>query len=707
MKTTIFLFNTSDFQINQLPMALQQTELDFCNFVVEELMKNEHNAYASNFRKVENYAAPRTRRSSKFIKAPKPMDLTILQTNLKNGKYSNSTDFRTDVGLIFTNCYDHESLLGVKFESCMQLEEAFRDLWEQKDDWIREHQPVETGSGEEDEHNNGNEDEHYEDNDGENEGNEQEKEEDEGDEDEGDEDEEEDNEEVKDEKKDIPEVPDQILVIQTQQLEKMAQHAAEAELAVERNNSELGDSVVDSLDPPNSTQNDHKRSREDEESGSRKSPRLSESLQCPNEEGLETVLPSIPLLASTPAPIFGDLIVSLSKTDPAFDCRVDRARLCATSIKLNEVLDKASQTYPPSVNGRLQYLLQLDDVVEDNVPQLVARPLSGLAQLRPDTASTEALKPCTNVKEEPGVREEAEIQEQKRKLFTDAYREMLIIMHGQGQEIDTSIPLHIALSKVELVTKVVAFYDVLPLTGRHLRAMINEYGDEVWPAIRNDPPRWLDLAMQLQDFWWYREAMIHIIGSFPDISLSGWSDISKYEIPAKVKSIIELKSRFLKTAVNNLANDLHNNDILDENGQLLPFGRRFEEWVAVHQWREWLSEELRKVRTITSHSTSIDASKIRPLIRKLHNGLHACFSVNEKRKELPPDRNHHWMKYEDHMNTMAAYAQRAVQVSGLAKNKLKVNVDGKAHAVEYLTCSDIDRGDVPWSSRQKKAADES
>jgi bromodomain-containing factor 1 len=117
-----------------------QVELKFCEYVLKELNKPKHKTVSWPFMAPVDPVALNIPTYHKIIK--KPMDFKTIGNNLQAGTYANSKEFYNDSKLVFANCYKFNISGDDVYRMGKQCEEAFDEIWETKDHWIAENQPV-------------------------------------------------------------------------------------------------------------------------------------------------------------------------------------------------------------------------------------------------------------------------------------------------------------------------------------------------------------------------------------------------------------------------------------------------------------------------------------------------------------------------------------------------------------------------------------
>ncbi|EPY51712.1 bromodomain protein [Schizosaccharomyces cryophilus OY26] len=114
-------------------------EMKFCQSVLKELLKKQHESYAYPFYKPVNPIACGCPDYYKVIKHP--MDLCTMQNKLNHNEYASLKAFEADMLLMFKNCYKFNPpgtpvhIMGKKLES------VFQKLWAEQPDFDSEAYP--------------------------------------------------------------------------------------------------------------------------------------------------------------------------------------------------------------------------------------------------------------------------------------------------------------------------------------------------------------------------------------------------------------------------------------------------------------------------------------------------------------------------------------------------------------------------------------
>ncbi|EEB07604.1 bromodomain protein [Schizosaccharomyces japonicus yFS275] len=109
------------------------TEMKFCQAVLKELFKKQHETYAYPFYQPVDPVAFGCPDYFKVIKHP--MDLGTMQNKLNHNEYANIKDFEADVNLVFKNCYRFNPPGTPVYLMGKKLETVFRSKWAEKPDF--------------------------------------------------------------------------------------------------------------------------------------------------------------------------------------------------------------------------------------------------------------------------------------------------------------------------------------------------------------------------------------------------------------------------------------------------------------------------------------------------------------------------------------------------------------------------------------------
>lgn len=105
-------------------------ELKFCDQVIKEVMKKQHEAYAYPFYTPVDPVALNIPDYFRVIK--KPMDLSTIQNKLKTNQYDNANEFEADIRLMLANCFKFNPGGSAVHTMGRKVEEVFNKKWTEK-----------------------------------------------------------------------------------------------------------------------------------------------------------------------------------------------------------------------------------------------------------------------------------------------------------------------------------------------------------------------------------------------------------------------------------------------------------------------------------------------------------------------------------------------------------------------------------------------
>ena len=117
-----------------------ETQLRFCKHVLDTLKKSKYWGQAQYFLEPVDPVALNIPNYHSVIK--KPMDMHTMEDKLNDNQYEKAKDLEEDFRQIFKNCYKFNVENDVVWSAGKQFEQTFDDIWDTKDAWIEQHEPV-------------------------------------------------------------------------------------------------------------------------------------------------------------------------------------------------------------------------------------------------------------------------------------------------------------------------------------------------------------------------------------------------------------------------------------------------------------------------------------------------------------------------------------------------------------------------------------
>jgi len=298
-----------------------------------------------------------------------------------------------------------------------------------------------------------------------------------------------------------------------------------------------------------------------------------------------------------------------------------------------------------------------------------------------------------------------EIRPPSRQEKVQAMHSLLSIFYGKSPLISSN-DIDISLRQSEHLMKAAHVYGVVTLVRPHIGNILSQFGRPLYHAILREPLRWLKLSIQLQNAPFFREAMIHVVGTFPDKitaeTLSGFSD--------RVKGLVESKVAEMRQKMSTV-NEILFSASIDYNGarvRLDPYDKSyFDSWFVTQMWRSWFCDNVAECRIPSRHPSEPNTmTKLGMLYRKIGDGHDTYLPVHEVQEVL---RNFtvanssegtsfipgflQWHEAPLDLGLMKKYAQQEVQ--NICKNESMLSP--KEGKFQYLTCTSIATHELPWA----------
>jgi hypothetical protein len=280
----------------------------------------------------------------------------------------------------------------------------------------------------------------------------------------------------------------------------------------------------------------------------------------------------------------------------------------------------------------------------------------------------------------------------------EAYNNLFLTYYNKTPEIDTN-NIQKALSQFELLLNVAAYYGSLPTVRLHINGILNQCGRELYKAILQNPPRWLFVSIYLESVTIFNEALIHIVGNYPQWP---WKTFPQSRLTPEILEVIKNKVDELQSLRAKVNESLFMSTLKVE-GKEVALGRANKEvldtWCTVQLWRDWFCRALN--RTKASRPTKIIDAAMYRTIAKGGDVYLPLAGVKDWREEYDVMRLDcaKWKSedLEEDLAIMKRYAQE--QVKPLLENRSMLSVEEEG--IEYFTCTKVDNDELPWV---KKAA---
>ncbi|KAH8815565.1 hypothetical protein F5884DRAFT_895439 [Xylogone sp. PMI_703] len=276
----------------------------------------------------------------------------------------------------------------------------------------------------------------------------------------------------------------------------------------------------------------------------------------------------------------------------------------------------------------------------------------------------------------------------------EAYDGLFRIAHHIPPNI-TSRPLSVSLPRVELLLELSCQYRNIHLVRSYIIAEILQYGHELFYAIKDDPVRWLRIALYLECKLIFWEAVIHLVGQYPAIPPTA---IPEYDPPESIMLFLKQKAEDLQALKNGIDKNLYEANIYingEELSLLTVDNSSFATWLVIQSWRDWFIQfhptYLANYHKSTPELTAAERYKI---IVKADDSYLTAESVRasfQKYFKLTPEQLDE-LGIEEDIEMMKNNGKELALPLVVNRSMLDVEKAG----VHYLTCITVEECEYPW-----------
>ncbi|PPJ59743.1 hypothetical protein CBER1_09513 [Cercospora berteroae] len=389
----------------------------------------------------------------------------------------------------------------------------------------------------------------------------------------------------------------------------------------------------------------------------------------------------------------GDVIIVLDRHDLSISCR----------IRSEDLRKGSAATYLPepdlSRGDGVRYLCVLDSSLGEHMPRLAGRPLSH--EIR---EGERVYSQCNTSGESEGAKEESTDHQKdsssdscgstSNKLdWIRAYETFLrMLSHVEPKyHLINSKSARVALPQLEALSRIAAAEKAnLPSSAITTAAklLFAEYPD-IWPAIAEDPARWLMIAENFHVVPVFKEAILHLVGQYPSLS---------------VRSAIFTPSESNMVTIGRLATQKYYHNLAIDHEILLLTSDDVEtdslEYTLLAHYLEWVKEHIR----IHGHGKS-DAEN--PSKFCDHKGDAQCLQpAHFYLFEALGERTGEKLSSEERDTVREYLKTLKAKVSSLVEPMVKsyLQYDGK-HELPYLTNVSLSDKDMPWMTEEAGSGD--
>lgn len=307
-----------------------------------------------------------------------------------------------------------------------------------------------------------------------------------------------------------------------------------------------------------------------------------------------------------------------------------------------------------------------------------------------------------------------------------------------------------AYSECKSLLSLADMYDALPVVGPRIDHHLLRFSSRLFKQIAKYPPSYLKLGYLARSRIIFTEALIHVVGRWPADRSQLRGDSLGYEVPESVIELIEDKVDELEETKARIEAKLFRLTLTTSRGERVNPGNDYLGWLAMSLFRQWLAENttppvqgiLRTPATppsvITNGSSqqqptpSSDYGRRQshpPPSHNLHPSamntgrIYRAIGSTNPQSYLPHDELKRFLKLHPSVSSSSSssttgglytrdnlrrFERKIDEVKNLARDAVKpltrnfLELDLRAgegegaSLVQYLTCTRVEEGEVPW-----------
>ncbi|CAK1365835.1 uncharacterized protein RHO25_010614 [Cercospora beticola] len=378
----------------------------------------------------------------------------------------------------------------------------------------------------------------------------------------------------------------------------------------------------------------------------------------------------------------GDVIIVLDRHDLSISC----------CIRSEDLRKGSAATYllepdPSRVDGIIRYFCVLESIKGEKVPRLAGRPLSHESH------------------EDERVYSHCEGSQVDWVRAYETFLRMLSRVEPKHHLVNSS-SARVALPQLEALGRIAAAEKAnMPSSSvtTAVKLLFAEYPD-IWPAIAEDPARWLMIAENFRVTSVFKEAILHLVGQYPRLSICS-ATFTPSESNMAVIDRLATQKYYHNLAIDHEILLLTSNDVNTDS----------LEYALLAHYLDWVKEHLR----IHGHGNSDaehpsrycdhkgDEQCLQPahFYRMLHKG--GDHYLHEKSVfEALGERTGEKLSSEERDTVREFLKALKAKVSSLVEPMVKsyLQYDGR-HELPYLTNVYLSDKDIPWITEEAGSGD--
>lgn len=436
---------------------------------------------------------------------------------------------------------------------------------------------------------------------------------------------------------------------------------------------------------------------------------------------------------------------SSSRSDHALS-RIGEEAEDETDAPSTPAIDPQSFSAASPNRKRWRYELDWDHTDEDEEPMLVQKPPStgslfnsdfqpplppprskppaahsagffrSMANLTLAGAHSTFHLPSTNQPQEPAI---------TNSILRD-YDNLFRIFYNYAPSLNPTY-LPSAYSECKSLLSLADMYDALPVVGPRIDHHLLRFSSRLFKQIAKYPPSYLKLGYLARSRIIFTEALIHVVGRWPLDLPHLRGDHVGYEVPETVIEVIEDKVDELEEIKAKVESKLFRLTLTTSRGDRVNPANDYLGWLAMSVFRQWLAENttppvqgiLRPSATAANQPPPPPPPPLPMNTGRIYRALgstnpQSYLGHDELKRflKLQPSGTSSSSSYSSYLYTrdnLRRFERKIDEIKNLARDAVKpltrnfleldlrtAAADEGASLVQYLTCTRLEEGEVPW-----------
>ncbi|KAF2469263.1 uncharacterized protein BDR25DRAFT_288734 [Lindgomyces ingoldianus] len=275
--------------------------------------------------------------------------------------------------------------------------------------------------------------------------------------------------------------------------------------------------------------------------------------------------------------------------------------------------------------------------------------------------------------------------------FFEHYESLLYAFYGKDLAISNT-DMMCALQDAISILQIAEYLGCVNVISKPIDAAFFKHGQVLFRAIQTNPRHWADLALKIKSEMMFKEAIVHLSGSWNAISYT-----NKATLGAEIRAVCEkhhnllmrkrqrVESLLASTYPGNMAAPSDFRPVKRED-----YAKDILVWMALGFFRHWFAQQV----IMGSGAHSPDGGFA--LYSRVAKGGDAYMDkdvMGQFNKKFPVTKKA-MNVLENHLAEMKIGFQDLVQKQRVLDSNCQLDVH--RYPVPYLTCVELDREDYPW-----------